>query len=147
MGLVVPLRRSRFEDKIELQLKEAGISYTYEQHKLPYIVPARKATYTPDFKIGNIFIEAKGNFNLRGKSADERKKLIMVKLMNPEIDLRIVFANANAPIYKGAKVTHGMWADDNGIPWSDKGVIPESWFTEARKWEIMQGIVLNKDTE
>jgi hypothetical protein len=138
MVLILPNRRSKFEDRIEAQIKATGLKYTYEEHKLPYIIPARKATYIPDFKVGPIFIEAKGNFNIRGRSADERKKLIHVKLMNPEIDLRIVFADASKPIYKGAKVTHGMWAEANGIPWADKGIIPEAWFIEAQKWYIMQ---------
>lgn len=133
-----PFRRSKFEDKVEASIVQAGFNPQYEAYKLHYTIPSRRATYTPDFKIGPIFIEAKGNFNIRGKSADERKKLIMVKLCNPGIDLRIVFSDASKPIYKGAKVTHGMWADANNIPWSDKGIIPESWFIEAKKWEILQ---------
>ena len=127
-------RRSRLEDKVEDQLKAYGVPYEYEKHKLKYIVPERTATYLPDFKVGPIFIEVKGTFQRHGASgsAEERKKLILVKEAHPHLDIRLVFANASQPIYKGSPTTLAKWAVDHGFPYADKGTIPSSWIKECQ---------------
>lgn len=128
------VRRSKLEDKIEDQLRAEGIPYTYEEHKLPYVVPARTAKYIPDFKIGDIYIEVKGTFQRRGASGSvqERQKLLLVKEQHPDKDIRLVFHNANQPIYKGSKTTLGKWAADNGFPFATGGVVPAEWIEEVR---------------
>lgn len=121
--------RSKFEERLAKQLEEAEVSFDYEREKFGYIVPARKATYTPDFFLPNdIIIEGKGRF----KTADERQKLILVKEAHPELDLRLLFQNAKLPIYKGSKTTYADWAESHGFLWADKR-IPEGWIKEAKR--------------
>lgn len=118
--------RSRLEERIADQLDEAGIRFQYENRKVKYTVPARHATYTPDFDLTNFLIEAKGYF----RSASDRQKLVLVKKDNPELDIRLVFQKANNPIYKGSPTTYAKWAEDHGFKWSDGGVIPDEWLKE-----------------
>lgn len=121
--------RSKFEESIAKQLEGAGVPFTYESEKLEYIVPARKATYTPDFFLPNgIILEAKGRFRDTG----ERQKLIHVKQAHPEKDLRLIFQNANLPIYTGSPTTYAEWAESHGFPWADKR-IPDEWIKEAKR--------------
>jgi hypothetical protein len=126
--------RSRLEERIATQLEDAGVTFDYEGYKISYSVPARKARYTPDFPLGDpgnptIIIEAKGRF----RTAADRQKLALVKEQHPTLDLRLVFQNANLPIYKGSPTTYAMWADSHGFQWADKGKIPESWLSEIQK--------------
>jgi len=126
--------RSHLEERIAGQLERAGLHFDYEGEKISYVVPARKARYTPDFPVpykakkAKIYIEAKGRF----RTAQERQKLILVREQNPDIDLRIVFQKANNPIYKGSPTTYAMWAESHGIKWADGGVIPEAWIKELK---------------
>lgn len=118
--------RSRLEERIADQLDEAGVSFEYENRKVKYTVPARHATYTPDFDLKKFLIEAKGYF----RSASDRQKLVLVKKDNPELDIRLVFQKANNPIYKGSPTTYSKWAEDHGFKWADGGVIPNEWLEE-----------------
>ena len=133
-----PVYRSGLEKKIADQLEAQGVEFEFEKHKFTYDVPARTSKYTPDFKVGNIFLEAKGSFGRGpgkfsgGDPTRERQKLLLVKAQHPEMDLRIVFQRASTPIYKGSKTTYAKWATDNNIPYADKGVIPQSWLDETR---------------
>lgn len=120
--------RSRLEERIADQLDEAGISFEYENRKVKYTVPARHATYTPDFDLGPFLIEAKGYF----RSAADRQKLVLVKRDNPEVQIRLVFQKANNPIYKGSPTTYAKWAEDHGFQWADGGVIPDEWLKEIQ---------------
>ena len=118
--------RSRLEERIADQLDDAGVSFGYENKKLKYTIPARNATYTPDFDLGPFLVEAKGYF----RSAADRQKLVLVKKDNPEADLRLVFQKASNPIYKGSPTTYAKWAEDHGFLWADGGVIPDEWIKE-----------------
>ena len=118
--------RSRLEERIADQLDEAGVKFEYENRKVKYTVPARHATYTPDFDLKKFLIEAKGYF----RSASDRQKLVLVRKDNPDIDLRLVFQKANNPIYKGSPTTYAKWAEDHGFKWADGGVIPDEWLKE-----------------
>ena len=124
--------RSGLEERIAGQLTQAGVSFEYEKTKIKYTVPARQATYTPDFMMGDILIEAKGYFR---KPAD-RQKLALVKQQHPEKDIRLVFQRASNPIYSGSKTTYGQWADDHGFPWADGGKIPEEWIEEVTERKV-----------
>lgn len=120
--------RSKLEERIAKQLQQAGVEYSYEELKIWYLVPERKASYRPDFQFGHIVCEVKGYF----RSAADRQKLLLVKEQYPSLDIRLVFQDASKPIYKGSKTTYAKWADDNGFIWADKGVIPEEWLREAQ---------------
>jgi hypothetical protein len=76
-----------------------------------------------------MIIEAKGFF----RQAADRQKLILIKQQHPDIDLRIVFQNADLPIYKKSKTKYWQWAEANSLPWADNGEIPEKWIHEAQK--------------
>lgn len=113
--------RSGFEAKLLKQLKATKTKFGYESTKIKYVVPERVATYTPDFVLKNgIIIEAKGKFT----SAD-RKKMILVRDQNPELDIRLVFMRDNK-ISKVSKTTYSMWSEKNGFDYAI-GEIPESW--------------------
>lgn len=121
--------RSRLEDKIGEQLNAAGIAFAYEGERVPYTIPERIAKYLPDFRVGNIVLEGKGWF----KTAAERQKLILVRECNPELDIRLVFSDANKRIYKGSPTTYAQWADTHGFKWSTKGAIPPQWIKDLKQ--------------
>lgn len=115
--------KSGLEETISSQIKERGIDVKYESEKIPYIIPASTHTYNPDFKLPNgIFVETKGRF-----VAADRKKHLLVKSQNPELDIRFVFSNSKNKITKSSKTSYGDWCDKNGFKYSDK-IIPEDWF-------------------
>lgn len=122
--------RSGLEIKIAKQLEAEQLEFDYEAVKVAFDVPARKAKYTPDFlpKRSPMIIEAKGWFKV-----SDRQKLINVKISNPDLDIRLVFQNAQNKIYKGSPTSYAKWCTDHGFPWADKGTIPAAWIAEIRK--------------
>jgi hypothetical protein len=125
--------KSPLEEKVAKQLEKAGVPFVYEGAKLEYKIPVRRAKYTPDFVFDYskcpIMIETKGWF----RTAAERHKMVLVKECNPTLDIRIVFQNANKPIYKGSPTTYAKWAEENGFKWADKGTVPEDWIKEIHE--------------
>jgi hypothetical protein len=114
--------RSGLELEISDQLQKKNIIFEYEKKKIDYVVPARKAKYTPDFVLANgIIIETKGRF-----LADDRKKQLLVKEQNPELDIRFVFSSSKAKLSKASKTTYADWCIKNGFKYADK-TIPEEW--------------------
>ena len=119
--------RSGLEKRIADDLDARGVKYEYETKRIAYTVPEREAKYTPDFILPNgIIVEAKGMFD----TAD-RQKHLLVKAQHPELDLRLVFQRANAPLYKGSPTTYAAWADKHGFIWAEK-LIPPAWAKEQR---------------
>jgi hypothetical protein len=117
--------KSGLEENISTQIEEKGIEVKYESEKVNYIVPASKHTYNPDFKLPNgIFVETKGRF-----LAADRKKHLLVKEQNPQLDIRFVFSNSKNKISKNSKTTYALWCEKNGFKYADK-VIPNEWFEE-----------------
>ncbi len=117
--------RSGLEKRTAAALKAQGIPFKYEEDKIKYTKPERVSTYTPDFRIGNIFIETKGRF----LTAD-RQKHILIKEQHPELDIRFVFSNPNQKISKASKTTYAMWCAKHGFTYS-REVIPTEWLKEA----------------
>lgn len=118
--------RSGLEQRISDDLKSKEVPFEYETVKISYTVPERKATYTPDFILldNGIIVESKGIFD-----AEDRKKHLLIKAQHPELDIRLVFSRANAPIYKGSPTTHAKWAEHHGFKWAEK-LIPDEWLKE-----------------
>lgn len=113
--------RSGLEERVAKELKEAGVKYEYETQKIKYRVEEDR-TYTPDFILPNgIIVETKGRF----MQAD-RKKHLLIKKQYPHHDIRFVFQNSKAKLYKGAKSTYGDWCDKHGFIYADKS-IPKEW--------------------
>jgi predicted nuclease of restriction endonuclease-like RecB superfamily len=120
--------RSIGEVAFAADLEEQGTLYTYEPDVFMYTLPERK--YIPDFRLkkkkgGWMYIEYKGRF-----SAQDRTKIRLIKKQNPDIDLRIVFEKPNNKLNKSSKTTYGAWADQHGIPWSNR-TIPAEWRKEC----------------
>lgn len=115
--------------RISEDLKSKGVPFEYEKLKISYIVPQRQATYTPDFVLldNGIIVESKGVFD-----AEDRKKHLLIKEQHPELDIRLVFSRANAPIYKGSPTTHAKWAEHHGFKYAEK-LIPQSWLEEPAR--------------
>ena len=98
----------------------------YEDIKISFTQPAKQRKYTPDFILKNgIVIETKGRF----VAADRMKHLFIKEIWGNKYDIRFVFNNPNAKLYKGAKSTYGQWCDKHGFQYA-KGKIPQAWFEE-----------------
>lgn len=116
--------RSGLEETIAKDLKEAGISFLYEDKKITYQVNQVR-TYTPDFILPNgIIIETKGRFVV-----DDRMKHLMIREQYPHLDLRFVFSNSRNKIRKGSKTTYGDWCTKHGFLYADKR-IPDKWLKQ-----------------
>ena len=114
--------RSGLEERVAKELNEAGVGYEYESVKVKYDVHETR-TYTPDFilKKGYIIVETKGRFTVA-----DRKKHLLIQKQYPKHDIRFVFQNSRAKLYKGAKTTYAQWCDKHGFLYADKS-IPEEW--------------------
>jgi hypothetical protein len=125
--------KSGLEHTVAEHIKTTEYPLNYETETLNYIVPERKAKYTPDFvftkKNGEfMFIETKG----RWTSAD-RLKMKHVLASNPGIDIRMVFQSPTQKISKGSKTTYEAYAIKLGIKHVAKKDIPAEWFAECLK--------------
>ena len=117
--------KSGLEESISQQIEGRGIEVKYESEEVSYVIPASEHTYHPDFKLPNgIRVETKGRFVLA-----DRKKHLLVKEQNPQLDIRFVFSNSKNKINKKSKTTYGMWCEKHGFKYADKE-IPQSWFEE-----------------
>ena len=118
--------RSGLEEALAIQISAADLPVNYETTTVQYEWPARQSRYTVDFDIPGpdgqtIFIEAKGIFDVQS-----RQKMLLVKAQNPSMDIRFIFSNSRAPLYKGSKTTYGDWATKHGFLWADRE-IPDDW--------------------
>lgn len=131
--------RSGIEATIADQLTKEGISFDYEPDwgKIPYLIPASKHSYLPDFYITTrtgkkIIIEVKGIWVYA-----DRFKHLLVRKANPDLDIRFVFSNSKNKIRKGSKTTYRDICEGRGkgqfkdVTWlySDKTINGE-WFNE-----------------
>ena len=126
-SLLVRRYRSGLEEAIAHQIASAHLPVIYEETTLDYIWPARPSRYTPDFQIHDIHLEVKGLFDVQA-----RHKMLLVKQQHPHLDIRFVFSNANAPIYKGSSTTYGAWCDKHGFPWANRR-IPDEWLIAPKQ--------------
>ena len=122
--------RSGLEDTVNDLLKENNKYFGYETEKINYIQPETKHTYTPDFVLnkilgGKMYIETKGRW-----VKVDRHKFDLIFEQYPGIDIRFVFQNPNAKLYKGSKTTYAQYCDKKGWLWAKKD-IPEEWLKEC----------------
>lgn len=118
--------RSGLENKIAKYLEEQGVAYLYEHIKVRYVVPARAASYTPDWWItyNGIIIESKGIFEV-----EDRKKHLLIKHQHPALDIRFVFTRAASRLYKASPTTYAMWCETHHFKYADK-LPPLDWLRE-----------------
>ena len=114
--------RSLFELNVAKNLIENKIKFEYETQKINYI-PKTKV-YTPDFyfPLTDIYVEAKGYFDM-----DDRVKMLLVKKQHPDLDIRFVFLKPYNKIRSNSKTTYVDWCYKYNFKWADK-VIPMEWF-------------------
>ena len=122
--------RSGLEKQTASFLKKRQKQVRYETFKIDW-VDLRYRKYTPDFLLdNNIIIETKGKFD-----ADDRRKHLEIRKQHPDLDIRFVFSNARAKLYKGAKSRYYEWCDKHEFLWANR-VIPEAWLKEKTKRRI-----------
>mgnify|MGYP001338481566 CR=1 FL=1 len=122
--------RSGLEAKVADQINQAGLPVLFETDKVSYIVPQRGAKYTPDFKLpkkdgGFIFIETKGLWPVQ-----DRQKHILIKDQWPDLDIRFVFSNQRAKLYKGSPTTYAAYCEKHGWKYAHRW-IPDDWLAEC----------------
>ena len=120
--------RSRLEEQVAELLTNLKVEYGYEPDKFNYVIEAK---YTPDFKVGDIYLETKGFF----KPAD-RRKMLAVKKCNPDLDVRLVFQAPYNKISKNSKTTYAAWAEKNGFQWCPYYDIPLDWLNETKTADL-----------
>jgi hypothetical protein len=116
-----PKFRSQGERDFADYLTRKGVKWDYESEKLQYL-----SDYNPDFIIeredkSKLYIEFKGYLK-----PTDRSKMIKVKKLNPNADIRIVFQRAGNKLNKNSSTTYWQWAEKNGFPWSENEV-PKTW--------------------
>ena len=106
--------RSRLEEQVAELLTNLNIEYGYEPDKFSYVIEAK---YTPDFKVGDVYLETKGFFK-------------------PALDVRLVFQAPYNKISKNSKTTYAAWAEKNGFQWCPYYDIPLDWLNEAKAADL-----------
>jgi len=114
--------RSGLENTVIEDLKKRKINFQYEKKIVLYTKPITHHKYKPDIILDNgILIEIKGYFT----SAD-RKKHLLVKEQNPNLDIRFIFGNSKNKIHKKSNTTYADWCNKNKIKYADK-FVPADW--------------------
>jgi hypothetical protein len=125
--------KSGLELVVAEQIKSTEYDLKYETETLNYIVPERKAKYTPDFVFVKknsklMYIETKGRW-----TSIDRLKMKHVLASNPGIDIRLVFQNPSQKISKSSSTTYESYAIKLGIKHVAKKLIPYEWMAECVK--------------
>ena len=122
--------RSGLEVNTSKHLELEGLEVLYETDRIAFVYPARKAHYTPDFKLpkkgGFFYVETKGRW-----LTQDRHKHLLIREQLPHLDIRLVFSNANAKLYKNSPTTYAAYCEKHGIPYAHK-VIPQEWLEESK---------------
>jgi hypothetical protein len=120
---------SKLESTMWKQVKKMlpkGHKLSYETKKLPYVL---EKNYVPDFVISRpdgslVFLEVKGYFR-----PSDRTKLLAVKRVNSDLDIRLVFDKDNK-IHAKSNTTYSQWCERNGFKYCFRE-IPKSWFVQG----------------
>jgi hypothetical protein len=125
--------KSGLELSVSMQINQTDYPLNYETETLKYVVPERKAKYTPDFVFIKqnseiMYIETKGRW-----TTIDRTKMKHVLASNPGIDIRMVFQNPGQKITKGSPTTYEAYAKKLGIQHVAKKDIPSEWLEECLK--------------
>jgi len=122
--------RSGLEVNTSKHLESEGLEVLYETDRIQFEYPSRKAHYTPDFKLpkigGFFYVETKGRW-----LTQDRHKHLLIREQLPHLDIRLVFSNANAKLYKGSPTSYAAFCQKHGIRYAHK-VIPPEWLEESK---------------
>lgn len=125
-----PKYKSKFERVLGEQLVKLKAGALYEPFKLNYRLDL---IYTPDWVLPNgIILEGKGLLDY-----ETRRKMLAVKLANPELDIRFIFMKGTNKIRKGSKTTYIEWAEQNGFKAAD-GYVPSEWLKEKGAQRLLR---------
>ncbi len=102
--------RSKLEDQVEKALATQGFSPSYEVDKFNYVLHKK---YTPDFKVGDVYIEVKGWW-----PPAERSKFLAVVMNNPGLPIFVALQRPQMTLSKKSKTTYAQWCQKYGIAWS-----------------------------
>lgn len=102
--------RSKLEEQVGAALDNRGLAYQYESEKFRYVLHKK---YTPDFCVGNVFIEVKGWW-----PPAERTKFLAVMLSNPGLPIFVALQRPFATLSKKSNTTIAEWCQKHGIAWS-----------------------------
>jgi len=125
-------RKAGFDSHLERKLGE-GVLKDIEYHPDPisYTVPA---TYTADFKYGNILIEVKGFLRV---GQPKMYRCIAEKCEELGFEFVFLFENPEKKMVgarkrkDGTVLTLGEWADKVGIRWFTEDTIHQLWSNNA----------------
>ena len=126
--------KSKFELAVANEFKKRKLKFGYETKKLPFVQPAKKRSYKPDFELydSNTIVECKGKL-----TAGERDKWLWIRETYPDMRFVIIFMRARNKIYKGSPTSYGDWATKNGFEWHDwEEGLPASFGKKKNKKEI-----------
>lgn len=127
--------RSGLESKVNDQLTNAGVPFTYEDVKIEWEDLAYRK-YTPDFILANgIIIETKGLF-----TADDRRKHLLIQKQHPELDIRFIFSNCKSRLNKKSKTTYADWCNKHQFLYATK-TVPLEWTTEKQRVAIYNNFI------
>jgi hypothetical protein len=101
--------RSTVEAEVELALQSQGLAPQYETDRLPYVLHKK---YTPDFKVGDAYIEVKGWW-----PPADRAKFLAVVINNPGLRIVVALQKPNMLLSKSSKTTYAKWCTKHGINW------------------------------
>lgn len=131
-----PRYRSGLERRVCQDLKERGVKFYYEPHKLDYTKEVKQGfcpecgsklmlkchQYTPDIVLPNgIHVEVKGKF-----TGEMRTKMIAVAECNPEIEIKMLFQR-DGWLTKKHKMKYSQWCERNGFDCAIGESIPNEW--------------------
>jgi hypothetical protein len=111
--------RSGLEDKVATYLQTQKITFAYEPYSIPWTSRPKKHRYTPDFLVRThssnvIYLETKGLFD-----AADMEKHLMVKLQNPQLDIRFVFQRSAGWHTKVKTKSYAKWCQTHGFKYCD----------------------------
>jgi hypothetical protein len=119
--------RSNLETQVEQALREQGLSPEYETEKFGYVLHRK---YTPDFRVGNIYVEVKGWW-----PSPERTKFLAVIMNNPGLPIFVALQRPQLTLSKQSKTTYAQWCTKHGIAWCPIPIPPDfikQWMEGAR---------------
>lgn len=119
--------RSQLEQQVEEALISQGYSPQYETEKFGYVLHRK---YTPDFKVGNVYVEVKGWW-----PPAERTKFLAVIMNNPGLPIFVALQRPHLTLSKQSKTTYAQWCTKHGIAWCPVPIPPEfmqQWQQGAR---------------
>jgi len=135
--------RSKFEQRIARDLRDAGMPFEYEAFSYEYDEPLRKnrarcgecdstnlvrtGWYTPDFFLANgVIVETKGRF-----TAADRRKMLAIKLDHPTLDIKMLFMRDNK-IHKSSTTYYSDWCMENDYDFAIGQIKPE-WLQQCQE--------------